>query len=142
MKITVSDRQRQYVRRRIQDHMNSTVSIYRDAGSVFDEVDGSFQVTTNDPYYEGKAKVWLSNTGSALVIGEADITTTVVNISVPFNEPVPQKDDIVVIETNPNMTSLEGTAYRVTAIDGGGFIGATQRMSCVALTDSAIWSRQ
>lgn len=142
MKITVNEHQRQYVRSRAQDHMNSTVSIYRDAGSIFDDTDGSFQVTTNDPYYTGKARIWLSNAGSAVVIGEADITTTITNISIPFSVTSPQKDDIVVIDDNPNMESLENIAYRVTAVDGGGFIGATQRMTCVALTDSAIWNRQ
>lgn len=137
---TVTQRMREYVRKRAQDHMNSTISLYRYGSINFDDITGTVTVPDRDPIYSGKARVWQLNEGQVLVSGDADIATASTNISIPFDAALPKRDDIVVIRTCVQDPSIAGMAFRVMAVDGGGMIGAVRRMQCVALVDSGQWT--
>ena len=139
--ITVSDYARRYVRERAQDHMAATITLYRHADTInFDELTGIAEIPLGSTVvYAGKARVWTSNSGGAIVVGEAEIATISTNVSIPLDAPMPKKDDIVVVDTNPHDAVTVGTAYRVMSINGGGLIGSVRQMSCTAFTDSSFW---
>lgn len=140
MPITVSDRSREYVRKRAQDHMGATVSIFRDATQSFNSTTGIVETPVRTAYYTGIARVWTVDSGQVILAGEADITTANTNVSIPWGSAQPQKDDLVKINSNQADPTVVGKVFRVMNIDGGGLIGGTIRMSCTAFTDSAVWS--
>ncbi len=135
----VSQRSREYVRDRIQEHMEAFVTIYRHGDAEFDEDTGLETFPSRDAYYVGKARVWQLNEGDVVLSGEADITTLTTNISIPWSAPTPLKDDILVINRNPVDLTTVGRVFRVIYVDGGGYIGGTRRMRCTSLSDSAVW---
>jgi hypothetical protein len=138
----VSQRSREYVRDRIQDHMEAYVTIYRHGDADFSATTGLVTYPSRSPYYAGKARVWQLNDGDAVVSGEADITILTTNISIPWTAPSPLKDDILVINRNVVDATTVGRVFRVMYVDGGGYIGGTRRMRCVSFSDSAVWENQ
>lgn len=139
MKITVSNRSREFVRKRAQDHMISKISIYRPVDVTFNSLTGMVETPTRDPWYVGKARIWQQNTGESVILGEANVSLSTLNISIPFGSDAPKIDDVVTVALNPSDPTLEGTAHAVVYYDGGGMIGGTIRMSCRSLADSAEW---
>lgn len=137
----VSDRSVAYVRDRVQTLMACTVSIYESAEKVLDTQTGRIGTATSPLLYRGKARIWESNTGQILMMGETAITLMQTNISIPFSAPKPKRDQIVVVNVCPQDPDMVGRAFRVVAVDGGGQIGATRRMTVTAFTDSDVWSR-
>lgn len=138
----VSQRSREYVRNRVQEHMDGWVSIYRWADVEFDENTGIISYGTRTPYYQGKARIWQVNDGDVVVAGEANITTLMTNISIPWDATVPHKDDIVIVDRNIPDPSIIGFQFRVMFIDAGGYIGGARRMRCVSFSESASWMPQ
>lgn len=141
MRYNVSSRSVSYVRDRIQTLMSCQVSIYNDAEKVLDRVTGVVETQFMDPWYTGKARIWETNTGATVMMGEAAVTIMQTNISIPFNAGAPKKDQIVVVSASPQDPDLVGRAFRVIAVDGNGQIGAARRMTCTAYTDSDVWAR-
>lgn len=141
MRYDVSSRSVKYVRSRVQTLMSCRVSIYEDATKVLNETTGVVETQFIDPWYSGKARIWESNTGATAMMGDAAVTLMQTNISIPFDVGMPKKDQIVVVTHAPQDTDLTGRAFRVIAVDGGGQIGATRRMTVTAYTDSDVWSR-
>lgn len=139
MKITVSQRSREYARRRSTDHMDSTIKLFRYGQISFDDLTGMLTVPDRDPIYTGIARIWQLDEGQPVISGDADIATASTSISIPFYSVMPKRDDIVVVVLCPQDTNLVGTAFRVMNVDGGGLIGAVRRMQCVALADSGQW---
>lgn len=138
----VTQRAREYVRSRIQDHMDADVTIYRHGDADFNATTGLVTYPSRSSYYTGKARVWQLNEGDAVLSGEADITVLTTNISIPWSAPAPLKDDILVINRNIVDESTVGRVFRVVYVDGGGYIGGTRRMRCVSFSDSAVWENQ
>lgn len=128
------------MRKRTQDHMGAKVSVYRSGTTTFNSTTGMIDTPARTAYYQGKARIWTVNTGQAVIAGEADITLANTNISIPWGSASPQKDDLIIVESNPPDPTLVGKAFRVMAIDGGGLIGGSIRMTCATFTDSAVWS--
>ena len=137
---TVSQRSQQYVRSRVQQHMAATITLYRYGTTEFDEDTGMVEIPTRSSIYEGKARIWQTNEGQAVIAGEADIATLTTNVSIPWESVMPHKDDVVVVKRNPGDVGLVGKAFRVLLVDGGGLIGGARRMQCSALADSAVWA--
>lgn len=139
MAITVSQRAREYVRKRAQDHMTATVSLYRSADVTFSDTTGVSTTPTRTAYYTGKCRIWSLNTGSSVVIGDTDIAVADTVISIPFGSAEPKIDDMAVVSDNPPDPTLEDQAFIIQHFDGGGLIGGTIRLSCKAIVDSANW---
>jgi len=121
--------------------MAATVTIYRHAETIdFDDITGLADLPgPRTEVYSGKARIWTSNTGSVTVVGEAEITLTMTNVSIPLDASLPQKDDVIVVDANAHDTATVGNTYRVMGVDGGGLIGGARRMSCSTFSDSAFW---
>ena len=138
----VTQRSREYVRNRAQQHMEATVKVYKSGDVGFDPTTGISVFPDREPYYEGIARIWQVNEGDMVLSGEAQITQLTTNISIPWDAPSPRKDDIVVVVTNPPDTRLAGWVFHCVYVDGGGYIGGTRRMRTTALTDSANWTNR
>jgi hypothetical protein len=121
--------------------MSCNVSIYNGAEKVLDRVTGVVETQFTNSWYTGKARIWETNTGATVMMGDAAVTIMQTNISIPFNSGVPKKDQIVVVNSSPQDPDLVGRACRVIAVDGNGQIGAARRMTCTAYTDSDVWAR-
>ena len=141
MRYNVSSRSVSYVRDRVQTLMSCNVSIYNGAEKVLDRVTGVVETQFTNSWYTGKARIWETNTGATVMMGDAAVTIMQTNISIPFNSGVPKKDQIVVVNSSPQDPDLVGRACRVIAVDGNGQIGAARRMTCTAYTDSDVWAR-
>jgi hypothetical protein len=120
--------------------MEAEISLYRYGTTDFNDLTGLLSVPSRSAIYVGKARLWQANDGTVIVTGDADISSTVTNISIPWNGVEPQRDDIAVVTYSPIDDAMLGKAFRVVSVDGGGLIGATRRMRCIALAESASWS--
>jgi hypothetical protein len=118
---------------------STDVSVYRPVAVVFDEDTGMVEAPDSEPVYKGKARIWQQDTGGTVILGEAGISLSSVNISIPFDSPLPKIDDIVIVNRCSSNKAVEGVGYVVTHFDGGGMIGGTLKMSCQSLADSATW---
>lgn len=140
MTYNISDRGVSYVRDRIQQLMTSSVSIYSHAEPVLNESTGLLESPLGAAKYTGKARIWESNTGETILMGEAAVTMSRTSISIPFDTTyIPVKDDIVKVLTCFQDKSLVGKYYRVVSIDGNGQIGAVRRMGVVSYSPSSVW---
>lgn len=141
MRYNVSGRSVAYVRDRIQSLMTCRVSIYDSGNRILNPDTGRVTTSLTNPWYTGKARIWESSTGATVMMGDAAVTLMQTNISIPIDSGMPKKDQIVVVHSAPQDTDLEGRAFRVIAVDGGGQIGAARRMTVTAYTDSDVWER-
>jgi len=119
--------------------MEAEISLYRYGTTDFNDVTGLLSVPSRPAIYSGKARLWEANDGTVIMTGDSDISTTVTNASIPWNDVEPQRDDVVVVTSSPIDASMLGRAFRVVAVDGGGLITATRRMRCISLAASASW---
>lgn len=142
MKITVSERTKQYARKRAQDHMSAMVIVYRpeDPQITFDELTGLSEVPQHEQVYEGKARVWSIDTSGTLILGEADVAQASTNVSIPYDGSVDVRNGDVVYVLAHDSIAYQGKSYTVMAVSYGGFMDATIRMSCTGLTASNSWS--
>ena len=139
---TVTPWARSYVRSHSEAHFNCQVSINRHADWTLDGVSGELEITQGNSIYSGEARIWSSDTGSVLALGEADINTMATYVSIPWDaSPVPDRDDIVTVSSCPGDPDLAGRAFRIMSVDGGGLMRATRRMQVTALSESASWER-
>jgi hypothetical protein len=131
----ISKRSAGYIRDRVQSLMTSRVTIYDHGENVMGN-DGVVTYTMRDARYNGKARIWESDTGATLVEGEAAITLTQTNISIPWGSYQPKKDDVVKFSHCPAYPSYVGRAFRVIAVD---LDGGVHRMTVTSYADSAVW---
>ena len=139
MGITVSERARNYVRGRVEDHMLATISIFRPVEGSFNDSTGIVSIPSRTEFYSGKARIRLLSSGSEIVIGESEIAMADTVISIPHDSPRPKAEDIAVVSDNPPSTILNGYAFTVVNFTVGGLIGASIEMNCRALDDNSSW---
>jgi len=141
MKMTVSERTKQYARSRAVDHMDASVIVYRprDPQVVFDELTGRSHIPEHSILYTGQARVWSVDTSNTLILGEVDIAQASTYISIPYDSADVRNGDVIRVDEHPS-AKFRGKSFTVVGVNYGGFMDATIRMSCTALTPSNSWS--
>ena len=141
MAITVSERTRSYLRKRVQDHMLASITLYRPAAGTFDSLTGMFEIPSRSAYYTGKAAIKMLSAGNQISIGESEIAMSDTVISIPFDSPKPKVDDVAVVANNSPNPLLDGMAFVVINFTVGGLLGDTVKINCRSFDDNAMWQR-
>lgn len=131
----ISERTKNYARLTVVGWHNVEIQVVRQTVAALNESTGQIEVTHDTEYtgYEGTARFWLSNDGVVTEVGEGDYSTISTYLSLAWDaEPVPELDDYVLITSAYEDPTLEGRVFRITGVDGGGFMRAARRLSVVA----------
>jgi Family of unknown function (DUF6093) len=132
---------RRYVTRRALGAMVDTVTIHRPGDTVFDDQTGFNAATETTKIYQGKARIYSVAGPQVVEVGEADLTFRSTYISIPAEVfPAPHRDDIVIVLEARSDEELQGKAFRVLDVEGGGLVRAVRRMQCTSLEESSSWS--
>lgn len=139
---TVTPLARALVRSRVEAQMSATVTILRGTLGTLNPATGVvYGITGAQTIYSGKARIHtVSGEGSiSLAAGQIDQRQTVV--SIPWDAPMPQRDDIVLVGTDDLADpDLDNKALRVIEVSGGTAFGDARRLSCTAWGDSRYWN--
>lgn len=88
-----------------------------------------------------KARIHTVSGQGSISLGPGQIDTRSATISIPWGAPtIPQRDDVIVVIDGGSDTTLDGNAFRVVEVSGGGAFGDARRMSCVAWGKSGYWT--
>lgn len=139
MSITVSARTRAYLRKRVQDHMLASITLYRPATGSFNSTTGMVDIPSRSAYYTGSAAIKMLSSGNQVVIGESEISMADTVISIPFDSPKPKIDDVAVVVSNSPNPMLDGMAFVVINFTIGGLLGDTIKINCRSFDDNASW---
>ena len=126
-----------YVRSRLEALHNVTVRVFRSTVATLNETTGLIDYKEDTGYsgYEGTGRLWTSTDGQYINVAEGDYSTVSTYLSLPFTaSPVPVLDDYVEIAGYDEDPQMEARLFRVVAIDGGGFMRASRRLTLVAVT--------
>lgn len=88
----------------------------------------------------GKARIHTVSGQGSISLGPGQVDTRSATISVPWSATIPQRDDVVLVISGGSDTTLNGNAFRVVEVSGGGAFGDARRMSCVAWGKSEYWT--
>lgn len=148
----VSDAAIQRVRAYTESNMDGLVTILRGKAGVLNQstgrVSGASTATQiyGDPAPAGtigakgaKARVHSVSGQGSLSLGPGQINLRQTTVSIPWGAMTPQRDDIVLIRSAGQDTTLVGAALRVVEVSGGGLFGDAQRLSCTLWGKSAYW---
>ena len=137
---TVSNYARRYVRARAEAQMTCHVRIYRHEDPVFDDETGLMTSSHGTKIYEGDARLWYAQGGNVVELGDADINMMNTYVSIPWDsDPVPHRDDIVMVDSCALDPDLVDRAFRVMNTDGGGLMNATRKMTVSTFAESHTW---
>lgn len=127
------------VTKRVEMAMTSTVQILRGDLGGLDEttllVTGLTNATT---IYQGKAHIHSVNGAGIIPIGETNVDTRTVQISIPLTAPVPHRDDLVKV-VNDGDPDLPNRIFRVMDLQAGGLLNAFHQMTCQGWFESRYW---
>lgn len=84
--------------------------------------------------YEGPCRLWEAQSGSQVVIGDEQVAMTQTYLSLPYNSPIPEADDVCQI-TKSEDDDLVGRTVSIVSITRGGGLRASRRF-LVRVVDS------
>lgn len=140
------------VRAYAEGNMDGLVTILRGKPGTLDQATGRISGMTDaqqiygDPVPTGtigtkgaKARVHLVSGQGSLSLGPGNINLRQTTVSIPWEAPEPQRDDLVLIRSAGQDKTLTGAALRVVEVAGGGLFGDARRLSCTLWGKSANW---
>lgn len=100
---------------------------------VYDQVTRRATTVQGRDIYRGRCRLWEVPAGGKFALGEVEYTTSQTWLSLPFDAPVPQPDDMVqmIRSTDP---SLNGRHLKILSVTRGGGLRGSRRMQ-VELAD-------
>lgn len=122
-----------YLRSRSQDRMEDECRIFRQ-GAVEIGDDHTARRGTDIIRYEGRCRVWEVNTGNQVLISDVQVVVTQTFLSLPWDAPVPESDDIVKVIRSVD-PDLEGRTLSVVSVSRGGGLRASRKI-LVRVVDS------
>lgn len=125
---------RSYLRRRATYRMEDECRIWKPGKPVIDPVTKKATREAGETKYEGPCRFWEVSAGSQVVIGEEQITMTQSYLSLPWDAPIPESDDVVKL-TKSDDPDLVGRTVSIVSMVRGGGLRASRRF-LVQVTDS------
>ncbi len=124
----ISPFSRAYLRKRSTELMTDTCVAYRAGGPTLDR--NTFRSTraTGTSKYTGPCRYWAVQEGAQVLMGDEQVTVTETFVSLPFDAPELESDDIVQITSSDDPT-LVGTTVAVIGASGGGGLRGSRRYS-------------
>lgn len=132
--MSISPFAQSYIRTRTADRMDDTCMIWTAGAPVIDPVTGKSTRSVGTIKYTGKCRFWEVTGGPQVLVGDEQVTITQSFLSVPFDAPVPESDDIVQITASAD-PDLVGRTVNILSITRGGGLRAS-RVFRVQLVDS------
>ena len=123
-----------YVRKRTTERMVDECRIWKPGKVVLDRTTGKTVREVLQVRYEGPCRFWEVTAGNQVVIGDQQYVSTQSYLSLPFNSPIPESDDVVQI-TKSDDIDLIGRTVRVISVVRGGGLRASRKF-LVQVVDS------
>jgi hypothetical protein len=123
-----------YVRNRTTQRMGDKCVIFKPGGMQIDPVTRKAQRAEREVKYEGICRFWEIQAGAQSVIGDQQVVVTQSFLSLPYDAPVPESDDIVQIVESADPDLVGRTVQVVSIVRGGGL--RASRKFIVRLVDS------
>lgn len=136
--IGMSDYATRYLRDRTAARMEDTCRIFTPGKMVV----GSDFKSRREPQtvkYEGPCRIWEVISGNQVVISDKQVVVSQTYLSLPYDAPVPESDDIVLITKSAD-PDLVGRTVSIVSVTRGGGLRASRKM-LVRVVDSkkATW---
>lgn len=146
---TVSAVGRALVRRHVSRNQNATIKLLRGDVGAMDPV--TLKVPGLSNYatlygpgiapYNGQARIHPVSGEGSIATGEGDLDLRQVVVSIPWDAPMPARDDVVqVVQDTLSDGDLTGATFRVVEVSGGSLFGDARRMSCTLWGRSRYWT--
>lgn len=104
--------------------MTDTCIIYKASGATLDRTNFKTTRTIGTSRYTGPCRYWEAQAGNQVLLGDEEVTITQTFLSLPFNAPIPEHDDIVEITQSDDPTLVGTTVAVVGVAQGGGLRGS------------------
>lgn len=118
---------RNYVRKRATQRQDDACKIWKPGPVVVDKTTGKSNRQVAQVKYEGPCRFWEVSAGQQIVVGDEQITMSQSYLSLPYNAPIPESDDIVEI-TRSDDTDLIGRTVEVISVVRGGGLRASRKL--------------
>jgi hypothetical protein len=128
-----------YARSRLADNMLGAIQVLRRAVPTLDSTSLVLTTTVATTVYDGKARIYSSNGGAPIFVGEGIIAVTATTVSLPHDAPEIKVDDIVLVTSFGADVQLQDDTYTVKDVAGGGLMRATRQLSCQAYQANRWW---
>ena len=125
-----------YIRKRATQLMVDQCQIYTSSVPQMDVTSGLVTRTPGGIKYEGPCRVWEVRGGVQQLIGDIQQNLNSTYLSIPWDAPLPESDDSVVITKSVD-SDLEGRTVSIQGMTRGGGLRAS-RVFLVQLQDSSM----
>jgi hypothetical protein len=123
----VSPTAQNYIRKRASELMADECRIFKPTRPVLDRTTGKTTTPSPTVKYEGVCRYWEVQSGQQISVGDEQLTLTQSYLSLPYDAPVPESDDIVEITKSVDPT-LQGTTVAVISITRGGGLRGSRKL--------------
>lgn len=129
MHLGISKRARAYVRRRATVGMFTTCQIERVSEGNWNSNTNLVMAGARSIVYEGPCRIWEVSGGSSFVVADDEETLLqTTNLSIPWDvDPVPERNDEVVVLSSLVDDQMVGKRYRILSSAKAGDLRATRR---------------
>ena len=124
---------RAYVRTRTTDRMTDACRIFKPGPAVLDRSTGKTTRAAGTTKYEGPCRVFEQQAGTIVQSGEEEVVVTVSYLTLPWNAPIPESDDVVLITSSDDPDLVGRTVTIVSMVRGGG-LRASRRFQIQIVT--------
>lgn len=132
---------RRHVRAYAESNMDGHVTISRGGRGVLDKATGRVSgMSGATTVYDGIARLHTVSGQGSISVGQGEVDTRSVTVSIPWSADLPQRDDVVLFVDGGADQTMNGRAGRVVEVDGGGYFGDARRMQCVVWGTSEYWT--
>lgn len=119
--------------------MLDTVKVIRTSNPTYDTTTLVASVGTLTTVYQGPGRVAEAAGNGIIQVGDEIMDTRLVTVYLPYNVPIPQRDDIVLVVTDQSDTDMTARALKVLDVNGGGLLRMVREVSCTSYHGSRYW---
>lgn len=136
----VSDTARALVRRRAEAQMTDSVTVRRGSFGEMNPITLKVQGLEGAAViYAGIARAAVATPSGTYSVGEGQLASQQLSISVPANAPELRVDDVVTIDATTD-SDLAGEVWRIIGLSRGGGFNESRKFNCAATVKSRYWT--
>jgi hypothetical protein len=129
----------EYIRKRTAELMHDACKIYTPGSPVLDRTTGNTTTPESAVKYEGPCRFWEVQAGQQVLIGDQELVMTQSFLSLPYDAPVPEGDDVVEITDCDDPVLIGTTVNVISAVHGGGLRASRKLLVRVIESESGSW---
>ena len=128
-----------YVRKRTAERMVDQCRIWKPGPVVLDKVTGKTTRGEAILKYQGVCRFWEVTSGQQALLGDEQVVMSQTYLSLPYNAPIPESDDIVLITTSVDPDLVGRTVKVVSVVRGGGLRASRRFLVQVVESQKPTW---